>query len=283
MANLVRTASGAAVLPAAAQRALARTPDLGGRGSGLSPGQHRSPHSVGVPGCADRETAVAQGRAACGICVCAAPGASGIGRVDLRAEEHAFGSVLPGRTASVSALRPEPAAAKILAGNGTVRAGADEQNSNRGSARGYSRDLLVAARKSRLEARCAAAGAVVCDRDVRRTFHLVGGEEIYRRDRCGLYADSAAARADCRPRDLFLRGQTVVANEIGVFLSALERRCGGLVAVAVSGGSSGAGRGAVVGCAPQPRAVGKPAHLCGNAIPGARIFECLSVPLFLCG
>src|ERR1700691_2279956 len=126
MANLVRAGCDPAILPFAAQRVLARTPDVGGRGGRLSSDQHRSPRTVGLSRSDDHEAAFASGRMVCRFCFCATPRPRGIRGLDLGAKEHAVRSLLSGLSAHVSALRPGPSEVKIPAGNGPVCAGTAE-------------------------------------------------------------------------------------------------------------------------------------------------------------
>src|ERR1700728_294531 len=126
MANLVRARCDAAILPSAAQRVLARTPDVGGYGRRLSSDRHRSPRTVGLPSSDDHEAAFASGRVVCWFCFCATPRPRGIRSLDLGAKEHAVRSLLSGLSAHVSALRPGPSEVEIPAGNGPVCAGTTE-------------------------------------------------------------------------------------------------------------------------------------------------------------
>src|SRR6202050_5979232 len=73
----------------------------------------------------------------------------------------------------------------------------------------------------------------------RGTLYLLGGEDTHRRAWRGFPADAGTACFDCRPRDLFLCRQTVVANEPNVLLPTLEDRSGRVVAMAVSGRTIG--------------------------------------------
>src|ERR1700683_1791112 len=126
MANLVRAGCDPAILPFAAQRVLARTPHVGGRGRRLSSDQCRSAHTVGLANSEYYEAACASGRVVCRFCFCATPRAGGIRGLDLGAKEHAVRSLLSGLSAHVSALRLGPSEVKIPAGNGSVCAGTAE-------------------------------------------------------------------------------------------------------------------------------------------------------------
>ena len=66
------------------------------------------------------------GRVAGGLRFCAAPGVRGSGGVDLGAEEHALGGLLPGRGARLPAFRPDAPEVALLPGAGAVCAGVAE-------------------------------------------------------------------------------------------------------------------------------------------------------------
>src|SRR5580704_15490187 len=117
---------------------------------------------------------------------------------------------------------------------------------------------------------------------IRGTVYLLGGEDTRRGAWRGFPADTGTACLDCRPRDLLLRSQIVVANQPDVFLPALEDRSSRVVAMAVPSWSIGARDRSRVRRSPLPRSVGRLSHFLGYAFPCARFPECLSLPLLLC-
>src|SRR5580704_11185030 len=121
-----------------------------------------------------------------------------------------------------------------------------------------------------MEAGCTAVTSMVRAGHIGWTFYLLGREDAGRRARRGFFADADAACLDCRPRDLFLFRQTVVANQPNVLLPALEDRSGRVVAMAVSGRSTGSRDGPGVRRSPLPRAPRRLPHFLWNAFPCAR-------------
>src|ERR1700722_18733609 len=111
-----------------------------------------------------------------------------------------------------------------------------------------------------MEAGCSAFTSVVRAGHIRWPFSLLGGEDPRRRPWRGFPADAGTACSDCRPRDLFLRWQTFVADEPNVLLPALDDRSGRVVAVAVSRRSIVPRDGPGVRRSPLPRAVGWFSH-----------------------
>ena len=161
-ANLVRHPRHAAVLSPAAQRVLVPAPALGRHDAGIPSRQYRPALPGGISRFVGTAAPESTRRVLGGGDLRLAPGASRIGGLDYGTEEHAFGRVLLGRHAELSALRRAAEQHLLCVGPGPVRAGPVDQDGDGHAARRAVGDLLVAARPALVERRRAAAGALLC-------------------------------------------------------------------------------------------------------------------------
>ncbi len=281
VADLDRSTSHAAILPAVAQRLLGRMPTLGRCHALLSPDQRPATRAGGESVLPDPPSATNRRRPVGGGRFCPPSRSRRIRRLDHRAEEHPVGAVLPGRGIDLSPLRRKTQRVVLWTGDDLVHPGIVEQDGNGDTAGGAAGGLLVAARASVVEARRDAADPVVHARGGRRALHSVGRAKVpWRRGRC-VRLDPASALSAGRACRLVLLGQALLAGEADVHLPAVGGERLAVAAIPLSHRCHGAGSGTVADSRTYTRAAGGVPLFRRHAFSGARFLQRLSVCLLL--